>query len=178
MNKARLQKLSYPKAIFTVLLAMYGFICAKNPAAYHIIDGVNLITHEAGHLLFGHLGEFITVVGGTAGQLFVPIALTAYFIAKQTYYSAAATLFWLGQNMFNISVYIKDASVMELSLVNVGGGEGIHDWNYILLKFGLLPWDRTLGNIVFGAGLAIIRTAIMLGFFFSFEDISRKSKDS
>ncbi len=177
MAEHKFEHLSYPKAIFICLLAVYGFICAKNPGTFHLIDGVNLVAHEAGHLLFGYLGEFIGVAGGTFGQLFVPAAFTVYFISQRSYFSSAPTLFWMGQNMFNISVYVKDASVMELPLVNVGGGEGIHDWNYLLLKFGMLSSDRLLGNMIYGLGLVIICTAVILGFFFSFEAPAEEKED-
>jgi hypothetical protein len=88
---------------------------------------------------------------------------------RREFYSSTVSIFWLGQNMFGISVYIKDAAAMELPLVSVGGGDTIHDWNYILLKLNILAWDQVIGNIVYGLGVLIIAVSVVLGFYFSFE---------
>ncbi|GAB7025279.1 hypothetical protein [Geotalea toluenoxydans] len=164
------RSLNYLRATFTVLLVIYGFICARSAEEGSFLDRVDLIAHEAGHLLFGYFGEFLMVIGGTLGQLLVPVGIGSYFIRKREFFSATVILFWLGQNMFNMSVYIKDAAVMELPLVNIGGGEGIHDWNWLLLKFNILAYDKTIGNAVHGLGVLIIAVSILLGFYFSFKN--------
>jgi len=151
------------------LLATYGFVCARSVEDGSFLDRVDIIAHEAGHLFFGYLGEFIMVLGGTLGQLLVPFAIGVYFVARREFYSSTVALFWLGQNMFGISVYVKDAAAMELPLVSVGGGDAIHDWNYILLKLNLLAWDKVIGNLVQGLGVLIIAVSVLLGFFYSFE---------
>ncbi|ABQ26637.1 hypothetical protein [Geotalea uraniireducens] len=66
------RKLNCAKACLAVLLAIYGFICARSFEDGSFLDRVDLIVHEAGHLLFGYFGEFIMVIGGTVGQLLVP----------------------------------------------------------------------------------------------------------
>ncbi len=161
------RQINYLKAGFVAATAIYGFVCARDVASF--LDRVDLIPHEAGHLLFGFLGEFIGVLGGTIGQLLVPVGITIYFISQRQYFSSSVTVFWIGQNMFNISVYIKDASVMELPLVNIGGGEGIHDWNYILLKLNVLAYDQRIGQVVYALGVLLIVVSVIAGLFFSFE---------
>jgi hypothetical protein len=150
-------------------MAAYGIICALNPSDFHFLDRVNLIAHEAGHLLFGWFGEFIMVLGGTIGQLFVPAAFTGYFYLRREFFSAAVTLFWTGQNFFNISVYAKDAQAMDLSLVSIGGGDAIHDWHYILTKMRLLRWDQAVGNTLYSIGVVVVVAAVILGFYCSFQ---------
>jgi hypothetical protein len=163
------RKLNYLKASFTVLLVIYGFVCARSVEEGSFLDRVDLIAHEAGHLLFGYFGEFIKVIGGTLGQVLVPVAVGIYFITRREFYSSTVALFWLGQNMFGISVYVKDAAAMELPLVSIGGGDVIHDWNYILLKLNLLAWDQVMGNIIYGLGVLIIAVSVVIGFWFSLE---------
>ena len=163
------RNLNYPKAAFAALLAAYGIICARSVAEWSFLDRVDLIAHEAGHLLFGYFGEFIKVAGGTLGQLLVPAGITAYFTARREFFSASVALFWIGQNFFNISVYIKDAAALEMPLVSLGGGESIHDWNWLLLKFNVLAWDQTIGNFVYGLGVLVMVVSVALGFYFSFE---------
>lgn len=159
-----MQKINYFKAGFIVLLALYGILCAVDAGGAHFLDGVNLIAHEAGHLLFSYFGEFIQVLGGTVGQLFVPIAFTVYFFMRRELYSSSVTLFWTGQNCFGISVYIKDAQAMALPLYSVGGDDPIHDWNYILGRLGLLRGDQVIGNAVFVLGIIVIIISVLWGF--------------
>ena len=86
-----------------------------------------------------------------------------YFFARKELFSSSVTLFWVGQNLFNISVYVKDAQAMVLPLVSMGGGEDtIHDWNYLLSHVGLLRWDRQVGSLVYGLGLCVMIASVVL----------------
>jgi hypothetical protein len=160
-------KINYLKAGFTTLLAAYGIIIARDVNEFRFLDRVDLVPHEAGHLLFSWFGEFIMVLGGTIGQLFVPVAFGVYFYLRREKFSTSVVLFWLGQNFINISRYVKDAQAMNLPLVSLGGGDSIHDWNYILLKLNLLRHDQATGNILLGLGLLIMLLSALLGFFYS-----------
>jgi len=165
-----MKKINYLKAGFTALLAVYGIVLAGDVTAHRFLDRVDLIAHEAGHMLFSWFGEFLMVIGGTLGQLLVPAGITAYFYLRRELYSSSATLFWVGQNLFNISVYVKDAQAMALPLVSIGGGEDtIHDWNYLLSKFGLLRWDQTVGSMAYVLGLLTIAASVVVGFYLSFQ---------
>ncbi|HAK59750.1 MAG TPA: hypothetical protein DCO77_05120 [Nitrospiraceae bacterium] len=163
-------KIDYLKFGFAVVLVIYGAIIAKDVTVYRFLDRVDLVSHEAGHLLFRWFGEFLMVLGGTLGQLIVPAGITLYFYTRREFYSSAVTLLWVGQNLFNISIYVKDAQAMALPLVTVGGGrDAIHDWNYLLRTVGLLRWDQTMGSLVNGLGIFIILTSVALAFYFSVE---------
>ncbi|MSM40772.1 MAG: hypothetical protein GJT30_14240 [Geobacter sp.] len=165
------KNINYLKAVFTLLLLIYGVVCVRNVDEASLLDRVDLIAHEAGHLLFGYFGEFMLVIGGTLGQLLVPVGIGAYFVARREFFSATALLFWLGQNFLNISVYVKDAAAMELPMVSLGGGDVIHDWNWLLLKFNILAWDQTIGNLVYGVGVLLIIVSIAGGCYFSREQV-------
>ncbi len=82
----------------------------------------------------------------------------------------SVVLFWLGQNFINVSRYVKDAQAMNLPLVSIGGGDSIHDWNYILLKMNLLRHDRAIGNTLLGSGLLIMLLSVLLGFYYSVDE--------
>ncbi len=164
-----MKPLNYLKAFFTVLLAIYGIALARS-AEPGFLDNVDLVAHEAGHMFFSWFGQLMQVAGGTIGQLFVPIAFTVYFFLRREFFSSSVTLFWTGQNLFNISVYVKDAQTMALPLVSVGGGEDtIHDWHYLLSRFGLLHWDRQIGGLVYGLGLLIVIASVILAGYWSFK---------
>ncbi len=118
-----------------------------------LIDHVNLIVHEAGHLLFGWLGATLGLWGGTLLELLVPLALAAYFtFHRQTTGSAFAAFFFF-ENFLYIATYMADACVQMLPLGTVGDPSlGGHDWFQILASLGLLPhdtliagWTRALG---------------------------------
>jgi hypothetical protein len=132
-----------------VILAVYGFVLLRDPSAFRLIDNVDLAIHEAGHVFFGPFGEFIGFLGGTLMQLIVPLTFMGYFIYKRDLYATSVLLWWVGQNLWNISVYIKDARAMELPLV----GGGVHDWRVILGELGHLPRDQEIGQAVYGMGV-------------------------
>jgi hypothetical protein len=165
-------RVNYLKLAFSLILAGYGIACAKAVPEGSFLDGVNLISHEAGHLLFGYFGEFLHVLGGTLGQLLVPTGMGIYFATRGELYSAVVAAFWFGQNMLGISVYAKDAAAMELPLVSIGGGDAIHDWNYLLLKFNVLAHDQLIGNLIYCCGVVIMTAAILASFRFSYQTVS------
>jgi hypothetical protein len=68
-------------------------------------------------------------------------------------------LWWLAQNLWNISVYIRDARAQELPLV--GGGE--HDWAYILATLNLLEKDLSLGRAVHLLGVVLFVLSVVWG---------------
>ena len=163
------KRINYIKAAFTLVLAVYGVILAHDVNEYRFLDRVDLVAHEAGHMLFSWFGEFIMVMGGTIGQLFVPLAFTVYFLIRKERFSASVTLFWVGQNLLNISVYVKDAQAMAMPLVSMGGGDVIHDWNYILTKLGLLRHDQVVGSLAYGMGFVTMIAAIIMAGYYSFD---------
>ena len=167
-----MKKVNYLKLIFAVLMAAYGIACARDPQDGSMLDRVNLVAHEAGHLFFSWFGERIQVAGGTLGQLFVPAAFGVYFWFRKEFYSSMVAAFWLGQNFLGISVYISDAQAMELPLLSIGGGsDTIHDWNYMLSKLGVLRWDHTLGATAFWTSVLIMTVAVAGSVYYSFRPV-------
>jgi hypothetical protein len=168
------------KAVFIFFLALYGANCAFRPSEWHLLDGVNLVAHEAGHLLFGYFGHFIGAAGGTLGQILVPVVLSVYFYLKQSRFASTVPCFWLGQSLINVSVYVKDAQSMVLPLVSIGGGDAIHDWHFMLSRLGLLRHDQAIGNTIYIFGILIIGLSIVMGFIWAFktEKINKVSDSS
>jgi hypothetical protein len=62
------RKINYLKAGFSALLLAYGIVIARDVNEFRFLDNVDLVPHEAGHMLFSWFGEFIMVLGGTMGQ--------------------------------------------------------------------------------------------------------------
>ncbi|MBD2329320.1 hypothetical protein [Alkalinema sp. FACHB-956] len=153
------------------LVALYGLLGSRS---YNVIDfmegsnrimmfihGVNLIFHEAGHIIFMLFGSFMHVLGGSLNQILIPALISGYFFITGQRFSSAIALAWVGENFWDVSIYIKDASAMELPLL---GGEGVlHDWNTLLEDLGLLQLDQLIGNLFFAIGSIIYLSAIGLG---------------
>jgi hypothetical protein len=130
----------YVLFVFHALAARGGFL---------IIDHVNLVIHEGGHLLFGVFGRTLGLWGGTLLQLIVPFALAVYFIFQRHTAAAAFAAFFFFENFLYIGTYMADARSQGLPLVTVGDPEGTgHDWHAIFSSLGLLQHDRTLGGLV------------------------------
>jgi len=110
-----------------------------------LLDGVNLVFHEAGHPLFGLLGwEVLTILGGTLMQLLVPLLACGAFWLRRDAVGATATGIWAFENLLNIARYVADARAQVLPLV--GGGE--HDWAELLGRWGLLAQDTSIAQII------------------------------
>lgn len=113
-----------------------------------IIDHVNLVIHEGGHLLFGWLGPTLGVWGGTLLELLAPFCLACYFIYARHTTGTAFTAFFFFENFLYIGTYMGDARSQGLPLVTVGDADaGGHDWFQIFSSLGLLPYDRTIGGL-------------------------------
>jgi hypothetical protein len=161
-------RLNYFKAVLIGLVGLYGVACAVNPKTYRFLDRVDLVFHEAGHLIFGFFGEFIGMLGGSLMQVMIPAVVTGYFLLHTQRWSGMVTLFWVGQSLFNVSVYVKDARAQALPLL--GGEDVIHDWNWVLGKLHLLRWDQAIGALIYMAGLLAVVASVVGGLYFSLED--------
>jgi hypothetical protein len=137
------------------LAGVYFVWCALDPHQPRLIDGANLLIHEAGHLLFRPFGEFMMIAGGSLFQVIMPAIFVGYFIYHGKPYSAALVLFWVGESIVNVSVYAADAAAMDLPLI--GGSDSVHDWNYLLSRLGMLSATVTIGRMIrlTGAGTII-----------------------
>lgn len=112
-----------------------------------VLDVVFVPIHEGGHLLFRFLGEWISVAGGTFLQLFVPLALAAYFALHRQLPGTAFCGFFFFEQFLPIATYMADARAQELPLITVGASDGddvIHDWFYLFSHAGVLEHDTQI----------------------------------
>jgi hypothetical protein len=144
------------RVLLAAVLVLYGGWLAVD-YHYHFLDGVNLLFHEAGHVFFGMFGwQTLAILGGTLGQLVFPIACGVHFAVRGAVQEAAACGVWLGENLLYVAVYIDDARVQVLPRV---GGE-IHDWNWLLTRWGCLLQCEAIARVVHVAGVAIILAGV------------------
>ena len=115
---------------------------------FPVLDGANLLFHEAGHPIAGLVSDRLAVYGGTLAQLAIPLAAAWHFRRRGATASFAASAVWLNQNLFNIARYVGDARTMALPLVGGRDPEDAHDWAEILSRWGLLPADTRIAACV------------------------------
>ena len=149
------------KFAITGLMSFFFFYMVIKRNAWCFLDYVNLPFHEFGHILFGPFGETMQFLGGTISQLMWPFILIIYFLRRKELLSASFCLFWFGENFLNISKYIADARAMLLPLV----GGGIHDWNVLLSKWGILKYDHAIAVTVFVLGSVVMTLSIASAYF-------------
>src|SRR5687768_12272392 len=84
---------------FLGLIAVSAIARGRNPECWGPPDGLNLAVHEAGHLVVSAFGETLTIVGGSAFQVIVPLAFVGYFVRTKQHYAAGVTTSWVGVNL-------------------------------------------------------------------------------
>ena len=101
---------------------------------------VNLVFHEFGHPAFSYFGRTMNILGGTLGQLLIPLIVTVAFWRQRDALGYAVGGFWFFENFLDVAVYMADAQVLILPLIG-GLGSEAHDWRNLFTMWGVL--DKT-----------------------------------
>lgn len=117
-----------------------------------LIDGVNLVFHEAGHVFFAPLGRLWGVAGGSLFEAGLPLSLALIALWNAQWTPFGGCCVWLSTALHSISVYAADARARELPLL--GGEAVIHDWWYLLRAHGQLAQDQEIAGMIWTAGVA------------------------
>lgn len=160
------------KGVVALLATMYFFSVAMSETGVYMLSSVDLVFHEAGHTITFFLPDIVSVMAGSLLQVIIPLGLFVYFFIKDIRFGAALMLFWFGQSVVGVSIYVRDAIAMQLPLL--GGEAVIHDWNYLLTAFGVLEHTKTIADMVYGFGLVGLTAGSILSLFYSFP---QKRKD-
>src|SRR5262249_30280440 len=87
--------------------------------------------------------------------------LAGYFLRRDPPQpvGTAACVWWIGENLVNVSVYMADAR--DLALPLVGGGD--HDWNELFYRFGLLGQESVsvVSGGTRGAGIVVMLLGLL-----------------
>tara|TARA_B100000508_G_scaffold123173_1_gene105697 strand:- start:488 stop:1033 length:546 start_codon:yes stop_codon:yes gene_type:complete len=133
------------------------------------IQNVNLIFHEAGHVLLYPFPHFITLIGGSLFEIGVPLTVTLYFISRHYFFSAACTSWWLTTACLSVAIYAADAQERSLNLIT--GNIEHHDWFNILDILGLLRYDSQAGLLFWWLGLTGV--VLMITTFYHDSDVQK-----
>ncbi len=138
-----------------------------NAIGESFMHNVNLVFHEAGHWIFAPFGEFTAILGGTLGQLLMPLIVTIALVWKNhDNFGGSIGLWWVAQSLMDAAPYVNDARAGRLILL--GGMTGTdtpeaHDWRNILEDLGLLQHDQRIAAAVDGTGELLMWLAFAWG---------------
>ncbi len=158
------------RAVLLAFLAVWGLrliatSIESNGVGRSFLHLVNLPFHEAGHVFFAPFGPFVRTLGGTLGQLLMPLVCCLTLLLKtRDAFGAGAALWWFGENFLDIAPYIDDAGTGELPLLGGNTGEstpyGFHDWEYLMTETGRLTQEHALARASHHLGAAILVFAL------------------
>jgi len=127
---------------------------------------INLPFHEAGHILFIPLGRFMMILGGSLGQILMPLVCLGTFLVKtRDPFGASVALWWTAESVMDIAPYINDARAMDLMLLGGVTGKETdgHDWNNILTMLGWLEYDHRLAHLAYNFGILLMLASFAWG---------------
>jgi hypothetical protein len=150
-------------AIWTVSLLRTP-LPALNGSFMHLI---NLVFHEAGHIVFAPFGSFMMSLGGSLLQVIVPLTCAwAFFFQQEERFGALVCVWWAGESLLDLSPYIDDARSLQLMLLGGPAAEVEgHDWEAILTSLGWLHLDHTIATSVWFCGCALMIGSLVCSFF-------------
>lgn len=141
---------------------------------------INLPFHEAGHVLFMPFGRFMTILGGSLGQVLMPlICLLAFLIQTRDPFGGSVALWWTGESIMDIAPYINDARALDLMLLGGVTGKETdgHDWNNILTMLGWLEYDHRLAHLVYDFGIVLMVSSCVWGGLLLFRHYDRIARE-
>lgn len=119
-----------------------------------VVDGFDLVVHEAGHPILGLLGSrFLMFLGGTLAQLALPVAAAVSFGARRQPGAFAAAVVWLGFNLVNVGRYAADGQARALPLL--AADADAHDWWNMLGMLGIREHATAIGGAISAGGWAL-----------------------
>lgn len=130
--------LAVTSVCFAFLMYLMGTdFMGHNSVIMRSLHRVNLVFHEFGHPAFSYFGRTMGILGGTLGQLLIPLVVTVAFWRQRDSLGFAVGGFWFFENFLDVAVYMADAKVLLLPLIG-GLGPEAHDWHNLFMIWDLL----------------------------------------
>jgi hypothetical protein len=129
-------------AIVLSLYLLFLLYAWRDESGFLFLDYANLVIHEGGHPFFSYFGHTLMILGGTLGELIVPLLCASFFFFHRQTYGLAFSLFWFFENFLYIGNYMSDARTLIRPLVNSDQS----DWTILFDQWGVLPYDQKIGH--------------------------------
>jgi hypothetical protein len=164
--------------VVVVVLAYYAYYLATDfqtphgrrdmPYFVFVIDTIDLFIHEGGHGVFKVFGRFMHFLGGSLMQVILPVTAIVVMLRTSGPRTLLATLFWLGQNLIDVAVYIDDAPKQQLTLIS---RYAMHDWRWLCGYMGNLDSAGDIASVVSFLGTVSLLGAIGFGVYYILLDV-------
>lgn len=146
-------------------VALCGLDVATGAIGDSFLHRPLLVFHEAGHVLCRPFGEWMTVAGGTFGQLAMPIAMAIALGWRGRDLFGASLAAWLaGVSLLDVAAYAYDALQPRLMLLSGGtGDDSFHDWIWLLDEAGRRAQAQSIGRGLHAAGVVVVALSLAWG---------------
>ena len=153
------------------LLFWFGYLFIKlltdssnTCSCVNVFAPINLAFHEMGHIIFSCFGKFMNILGGTLLECLMPFVLMSHFYRQRDFFAMAMCFGWFSTVLLDVARYVADARSMAIPLVSLSWEPSvIHDWYYLLNKFGLLSYDGVVAFFFRAAAITSMGLCLGLG---------------
>ena len=87
--------------------------------------------------------------------MLIPTTVLIAFLRRSDFFGAFFAVWWIGQNLSEVSLYVGDARTQQILLI---GGE--HDWAYLLSELSLLQYDTVIARVIWISGIVLMAAAV------------------
>lgn len=101
--------MGFGRALAALLFGLIAVRCYWLDQPLALIESINLVFHEAGHVFFSPLGRYWGVAGGSLFEVGLPAALLVLAVRDRHLTALDGCLVWLGTAFHGVSVYADDA---------------------------------------------------------------------
>ncbi|MDE2719536.1 hypothetical protein [Candidatus Palauibacter polyketidifaciens] len=114
---------------------------------YHWVDGINLLNHEVGRVVFSPLarlsagGETLAVLAGPLLQLAVPLYITYRLWRRGEATPAAVSALWSAESLMYAAESMAGAHRLALPVI----GDHSNNWRLLLDRIGALESAEQIG---------------------------------
>ena len=122
--------------------------------------------HELGHVVAGAFfnDRFLVVAGGTGLEVFLPLGLLVFAVAKRETLLSWLFMLWLGYALLDVAYYMADAAHPAMQYVrpfdaraySAAEVKDSHDWVFMLKACGALDSAVSLARTVYFAGVMLL----------------------
>ena len=159
------------RSVLLLMLVRWTFVFLVWPMRQDVVGAtilhaISLPFHEAGHIFFSPFGDLMTSLGGSLGQVLVPIICWVTFVTSSpSPFGAAVMCWWTGENLLDVAIYINDARALQLMLLGGHTGAEVegHDWEHILQLTGLSMHDHQIAWTTHAIGAMMMLAGLVWG---------------
>jgi hypothetical protein len=92
-----------------LLLWIWPLSIQFGAALTSFLHGVNLVFHEAGHILLLPFGPLLTALSGSLTQIAIPLLCLVALARHGDRFGASVALWWTGESLLDLAPYIANA---------------------------------------------------------------------